>query len=165
MKCSKVVDSIEAYLGGTLSPKQRKSFDRHLKECENCSAQLQRCISENWLYRQALAQGRLQGTLRNTVMAQVRREYKPVQAAPAPAYGRRAALWLAPVAAAAQFLIAFWLSGALMFGPAPKVVRSQDSRLVAIKWVHDFKRFNYSAIKGEKGTPGPVYDRKDMQID
>jgi anti-sigma factor RsiW len=162
MRCSKVRGNIEAYLGGTLSPGKRKRFDNHLNDCEECRVELQRCTAENSLYRQALASKQFQGTIRNSVLARVPQKREPVLQEAVSKH--RAAIWLVPVAAAAQFLIAFWLSGTLMF----RTVEPEDTqggRLVAVSWVRDFKRFRYFNIKGEKGVPGPVHADEHMQVD
>ena len=163
MKCTMLIDSIEAYLGGTLPPGQREDFDRHVAECGQCRAELERCRQEDRLYRQALERGKLQGTLRNTVLAKLTREHKPVPKVLEAR--RRITWWIAPVAAAAQFFIVFWLSGTLMFKSAPEVVETSDGRIVAVKWVRDFKRFKYFSIKNVKGMDGPELAEEDKQVD
>jgi len=171
MKCDKAVGSLEAYLGGTLSEKQRKVFEKHVAQCEVCRAELEKCRKENTTYRQALSSGKLQGTLRNTVISRLRREYKPAaEIQRTTVQRRRTALWLAPVAAAAQFLLAFWLSGTLIFKSVSEVedeVLAADSqgRVVAIKWVRDLDRHKYFTLRESGGMSGPEHAPGDVQVD
>ncbi len=169
MKCSRAIGNIEAYLGGTLSFKEKKRFDRHIKRCQKCRAELERCVSENELYRKALAPKQMQGTLRNIVLARVRFEYTSAQEERRSR--KRTALWLAPIAAAAQFMLAFWLSSAVMSRSAPQPRRAAHveigsaGRIFAVRWVRGFRRSRYYPAKRAAGTAAPELPESDMQVD
>jgi anti-sigma factor RsiW len=149
-----------------MSPARRRRFDRHLAVCRDCREELKRCADENVFYRKALAPRQLSGPLRYNVLARVRREYLPVRTQREP--GRRVAVWFAPVAAVALFLIAFWISGMLVSSPveapsAPAVTVS--GRLATVNWVHDMERYRYFSFKKGVAMPGAEPALEDMQVD
>lgn len=162
MKCRKIFNNMETYLGGNLSPRRKRRFDNHLARCEKCRAELERCRKENALYKQALMPYRLQGTFRNIVLGRLRLRPAYVQrerqAAP------RKVLWLAPVAAAAQFLLAFWLSGIFMFGGVKEEVVQGTGTLVSINWTLDLDRYLYFSSKGDQ-APDQEPAGEDTQVD
>lgn len=166
MRCSKVTGRIESYLGGTLTPNRKKAFDRHIEACEKCKEELERCKAENTLSRQALAAQRLQGSLRSMVLSRLKHAYtairQQVEAQP------KKALWIAPVAAAAQFLIVFWLSGTLFLGGASErmdVFSVPAGKIVSIEWVRGGSPHRYSSAKRGQALPGPVIADKDARVD
>lgn len=162
MKCSKVLNGMEAYLGGNLSPGHRKNFEDHLAQCEKCRAELERRKSEDSLYRQALTPHRLQGTLRNIVLSRLRS--RPLQVHKERQVARKKVLWLAPVAAAAQFIVAFWLSGVFMLEvPDEHRVRASGP-MVSINWAVDLDPHLYFSPRGEPGR-GPGSAQEGAQID
>jgi anti-sigma factor RsiW len=157
---------IESYLGGTMSPARRRSFDRHLTRCSECREELRRCREENSLFRKALTPKRLSSPLRYTVLARAQREYVPVRTARES--GRKLAVGFAPVAAVALFLIAFWVAGMLVSSPVsiqetPSFTAS--GKFVTVNWVEDIDRYRYFSIKRGSAMPGAEPALKDMQVD
>lgn len=164
MKCSKAISGIEAYLGATMAPRRRKRFEKHIALCSECSRELERCRQENRLYRQALQTGRLQASLRNPVLSRLPSELKPERAVAASR--RRATLWIAPAAAVAQFLVAFWLAGALTFTSVPPLrLGVQTGDVVSVSWVRGMQKFKYFTLKRDAAIRGPVCLEKDMEVD
>ncbi len=157
MKCSKVLSSMEAYLGGTISLRQKRSIDKHLGSCEKCRAELERCTKENSLYRQVLAPESLSGALRNYVLKRLDRSYKP--AVKLGTERRRSAFWIASVAAAAQFIVAFWLAGTFLFPEVPvkaESVRSKGpGKMVVVRWKRDLDPYRYFSLDGKVQTGAP----------
>ena len=169
MKCSKISVNIEAYLGGTLPPKLRKKFEKHIESCLRCRSELQRCRDEDSLYRQALAPRQMQGSLKDTVLARVRFEYAAI--AEERAIRKRTAIWLTPIAAAAQFILAFWLSSTVMSKSVTEVretgqVKPDDSgRIMAVKWIKSGRKVRYYPVKRADVTPRQKVIDTDTQVD
>jgi anti-sigma factor RsiW len=166
MRCSKLANGIESYLGGTLTPAKKKAFDRHLEGCQKCRDELARCKSENVLYRQTLDAQRLQGSVRSAVLSRLKHAYtairRQVEAQP------KKALWIAPLAAAAQFLIVFWLSGTLFLGAAPArmdVFSVPGGKIVSVEWVRRASPYRYSSVKRVQALPGPGIADKEAKVD
>jgi anti-sigma factor RsiW len=163
MRCAKLIGRIESYLGGTLTPREKAAFDKHLSGCEACRKELDRCIAENKLYRQALEGQRLQGSVRSTVLSRLKHAYtavrQHVEAQP------KKVLWIAPLAAVAQFLIAFWLSGMLFLGSVPDRVGAfhvPEREIVSIEWVREFNPHRY--FLSSKGHVRPVPGIADHHV-
>ena len=167
MRCAKLINRIESYLGGTLTLKEKGAFDKHIESCEACKSELERCTAENKNYRQALSSQRLVGTVRNIVLSRLKHAYttvrEHVEAQP------EKVLWIAPVAAVAQFLMAFWLSGILFLGSASEkkmeVFCAPEGKIVSVEWVRGFSRHRYFSVKERNVAPGTGVAEKDTKVD
>ncbi len=166
MRCSKVTRRIESYLGGTLNSREKAAFDKHFEGCESCRKELERCMAENKLYRRALEGQRLKDSVRNSVLSRLRHAYTSVrqriEAQP------KKTLWIAPVAAVAQFLIAFWLSGVLFLGGAPEkmdIISPPSGKIVTIHWAYGFGPHGYVYAGSGQALPGPEIAEKDARVD
>jgi len=110
MKCKKFQKQIERYLEGEMESADKALLEKHISQCASCADFLREAQEEAYLYKEAFFGFRLREPLKESVLSRLRVISAPRREYAIAAGVKRWHIFSLSAAAAALFILAFWVS-------------------------------------------------------